>query len=87
MGRQDDGDDAAERAQLAASPKDRAENLMIVDLIRNDLSRIAAPGSVAVEELFKIETYPTLHTMVSTVAAQKREGAGPADIRRPSQGD
>jgi para-aminobenzoate synthetase/4-amino-4-deoxychorismate lyase len=76
------GDDDAERATLAASEKDRAENLMIVDLIRNDLSRIAAPGSVRVEELFKIESYPTLHTMVSTVTAQKRMEAGPADILR-----
>jgi para-aminobenzoate synthetase/4-amino-4-deoxychorismate lyase len=74
------GDDDAERAALAASPKDRAENLMIVDLIRNDLSRIAAPGSVAVSDLFKVETYPTLHTMVSTVTAQKRNDAGVPEI-------
>jgi len=76
------GEDAAERAQLAASAKDRAENLMIVDLIRNDLSRIAKPGTVTVPELFKIETYPTLHTMVSTVTAEKRASAGVADILR-----
>ena len=76
------GDDTAERAALAASPKDRAENLMIVDLIRNDLSRIAEPGSVQVEDLFKIETYPTLHTMVSTVTARKRADVGPAGILR-----
>jgi len=76
------GEDAAERAQLAASAKDRAENLMIVDLIRNDLSRIAEPGSVAVPDLFKIETYPTLHTMVSTVTAKKRAAVGAADILR-----
>src|SRR6185312_6214522 len=76
------GDDATERAQLAASAKDRAENLMIVDAIRNDLSRIAEPGSVAVEDLFKIESYPTLHTMVSTVTAKKRAGVGVADILR-----
>ena len=76
------GDDVAERAQLAASAKDRAENLMIVDLIRNDLSRIATPGSVVVDDLFRIETYPTLHTMVSTVTAQKRDAVGPADILR-----
>jgi len=76
------GDDQAERARLAASAKDRAENLMIVDLIRNDLSRIAEPGSVEVEELFKVETYPTLHAMVSTVTAKKRADAGVADILR-----
>ena len=75
-------DDEAERAKLAASAKDRAENLMIVDLIRNDLSRIAAPGSVAVSDLFKVETYPTLHTMVSTVTARKRQGIGAAEILR-----
>ncbi len=76
------GDDEAARAALAASPKDRAENLMIVDLIRNDLSRIAEPGSVEVSDLFKVETYPTLHTMVSTVTAKKRKDAGVTDILR-----
>jgi para-aminobenzoate synthetase/4-amino-4-deoxychorismate lyase len=76
------GDDAMERAALAASAKDRAENLMIVDLIRNDLSRIAEKGSVEVHDLFKVETYPTLHTMVSTVTARKRQDAGIADILR-----
>jgi para-aminobenzoate synthetase/4-amino-4-deoxychorismate lyase len=74
------GDDVAERAALAASQKDRAENLMIVDLIRNDLSRIG--GDVAVETLFQVETYPTLHTMVSTVTAKTRAGAGAGDILR-----
>jgi para-aminobenzoate synthetase/4-amino-4-deoxychorismate lyase len=76
------GDDEAERARLGASAKDRAENLMIVDLIRNDLSRIAESGSVAVSDLFRIETYPTLHAMVSTVTAQKRRDTGIADILR-----
>ena len=58
---------AAER--LAADPKQRAENLMIVDLLRNDLSRIAVPGSVAVPALFTIECYPTVLQMTSTVTA------------------
>jgi para-aminobenzoate synthetase/4-amino-4-deoxychorismate lyase len=62
--------DEAAREGLHASVKDRAENLMIVDLMRNDLSRIAARGSVEVEKLFAIETYPTLHQMTSTVTAQ-----------------
>jgi para-aminobenzoate synthetase/4-amino-4-deoxychorismate lyase len=74
------GNNVAERAALAASPKNRAENLMIVDLIRNDLSRIGS--GVAVSDLFKVETYPTLHTMVSTVTATKRDGVGAADILR-----
>ena len=72
--------DAAERAALAASDKDRAENLMIVDLIRNDLGRIAQNGSVGVEDLFKVETYPTLHTMVSTVHAKKRADCSIIDL-------
>ena len=55
---------------------------MIVDLIRNDLGRIAETGSVAVKALFEVETYPTLHTMVSTVTARKRADAGMADILR-----
>ena len=73
-------DDEAARAALAASPKNRAENLMIVDLIRNDLSRIGA--QVAVSDLFKVETYPTLHTMVSTVTAKKRDGVGVPELLR-----
>jgi para-aminobenzoate synthetase/4-amino-4-deoxychorismate lyase len=76
------GNDQAERAALAASAKDRAENLMIVDLLRNDLSRIAQMGSVEVSNLFQVETYPTLHAMVSTVTARKRADAGMADILR-----
>ncbi|HJR56722.1 MAG TPA: aminodeoxychorismate synthase component I [Rhizomicrobium sp.] len=76
------GDDAVIRDALAASTKDRAENLMIVDLIRNDLGRVAETGSVAVKSLFAVETYPTLHTLVSTVSARKRGDADVADIVR-----
>ena len=61
---------AALARDLREDPKQRAENLMIVDLLRNDLSRIAAPGSVRVPHLFAIETYPTVHQMTSTVTAR-----------------
>ena len=74
--------DAAERERLAACPKERAENLMIVDLVRNDLSRVAATGSVAVPALFNVETYPTLHQMTSTVTAVLAPGKDIIDIFR-----
>ncbi len=64
--------DAAARTALAADPKQRAENLMIVDLLRNDLSRISAAGTVRVPALFTVETYPSLHTMTSTVTGHLR---------------
>jgi anthranilate/para-aminobenzoate synthase component I len=62
------------RAQrLVEDEKSRAENLMIVDLLRNDLSRLAVVGSVKVTDLFTIQTYPTLHQMTSGIEAQLRE--------------
>jgi para-aminobenzoate synthetase/4-amino-4-deoxychorismate lyase len=72
--------DRAAQQRLAASEKDRAENLMIVDLIRNDLGRLAETGSVDVGKLFAVETYPTLHQLVSTVTAHLRQRVGVADI-------
>jgi len=63
-------DDAAIAQAMRAEPKSQAENLMIVDLLRNDLSRLAQAGSVKVPELFTLETYPTVHQMTSQVTAQ-----------------
>ena len=71
----DDREDAAIIAMLARDPKQRAENLMIVDLMRNDLSRVARAGTVAVPALFEVETYPTVHQLVSTVTAEIEGGA------------
>lgn len=73
-------EDAALAAWLAQSRKNRAENLMIVDLLRNDLSRIACQGSVEVPALFTIEHYPTVLQMTSTVAATLRSGTSLHDV-------
>ncbi|MCH5585156.1 aminodeoxychorismate synthase component I [Shimazuella sp. AN120528] len=68
-GRYQQEDDLRAR-QLLASAKDRAENLMIVDLLRNDMGKIAVPGTVHVPDLFTVEQYPTLWTMTSTINAK-----------------
>ena len=72
--------DVALAADLRDSTKDRAENLMIVDLMRNDLSRVAQAGSVAVDKLFEIESHPTVHHLVSAITATAREGTAAADL-------
>jgi len=74
--------DAALARDLALDPKQRAENLMIVDLLRNDLSRVSVAGSVTVPDLFKVETYPTVHQLVSTVRARILPGLSPVDVLR-----
>jgi para-aminobenzoate synthetase/4-amino-4-deoxychorismate lyase len=68
--------------RLASDPKNRAENVMIVDLIRNDLGRICTFGSVRVEKLFDVERYPTLWQMTSTVTGELRPGIGYEQIFR-----
>jgi len=70
------------RQDLLTSPKDRAENTMIVDLLRNDLGRICEYGSVQVEKLYEIEEHPTLYHLVSTVSGTLRKVIKPSDILR-----
>ena len=79
---QDPAEDEALARALAADPKQRAENLMIVDLIRNDLSRVAQAGSVATPLLFAVEHYPTVHQMVSAVEADLAPGRDAVDLVR-----
>ena len=80
------GTDEAEnkllRAQLLNSEKERAENVMIVDLVRNDLAKHARPGTVRVDELFGIYEFPTVHQMISTVSAELQEDVHPVDVIR-----
>jgi len=74
--------DILNREELLQSAKDRAENLMIVDLMRNDLSRVCVPGSVKVPELFAIQSFANVHHLVSTIEGQLREQVGPVDLLR-----
>ena len=74
------GEDAAHAAELLASPKDRAENLMIVDLLRNDLGRTCRIGSVRVPELFSLESYPNVHHLVSSVTGELADDKDALDL-------
>ncbi|MEQ9188771.1 MAG: anthranilate synthase component I family protein [Cryomorphaceae bacterium] len=72
--------DLEHKMALRNSEKDRRENVMIVDLVRNDLSRYAVPGSVIASDLYTIETYPRVHQMHSTVRAEMRSGVHPLRV-------
>ncbi|AXK46563.1 aminodeoxychorismate synthase component I [Brachybacterium saurashtrense] len=72
--------DRAAREALVGGEKDRAENVMIVDLLRNDLARISEPGSVQVTELLGVEEYPTVLQLVSRLRARTRPGTGLVDV-------
>jgi len=74
--------DRQQAEKLAASPKDRAENLMIVDLMRNDIGRVAEPGSVRVPELFVVEPFPAVHHLVSTITARLPASRTACDLLR-----
>jgi para-aminobenzoate synthetase component 1 len=75
-------EDEARARELRESEKERAENVMIVDLLRNDLSRVCRPHSVQVPELCSVERHPTVHHLVSTVVGELEPGRGPVDLLR-----
>ena len=79
---EDAAEDAALRARLQAHPKERAEHVMLVDLERNDLGRVCAPGSVKVAALMDITSYRHVHHIESTVCGQLREGVSVLDALR-----
>lgn len=82
--REDPGADLASRQSLQHSVKDRSENVMVVDLVRNDLSKVSRKGSVKVEELFGIYDFPQVYQMVSTISGELKPYTTIADIFRAS---
>ena len=70
--------------ELSQAEKDQAENLMIVDLLRNDVGRVAKPGSVKVPKLFEIESFPAVHHLVSTITAELDDNYSPVDLLKVS---
>lgn len=78
----DPAEDARLAESLRLSPKDRAENLMIVDLLRNDLGRVCATGSIRVPALFEIETFARVHHLVSTITGRLAKGRTAIDLLR-----
>lgn len=76
--------DEASKQALQASPKDQAENLMIVDLLRNDIGKVAQIGSVHVPHLFEIESFPAVHHLVSTIRAKLAPEYSPCDLLKAS---
>jgi para-aminobenzoate synthetase component 1 len=74
--------DAAAAAELVCDPKDRAENVMIVDLLRNDLGRVCQPGTLRVPQLVGLESYAQVHHLTSVVEGQLRPGASVVDLLR-----
>ncbi|MBD1577003.1 MULTISPECIES: chorismate-binding protein [Vibrio] len=75
-------EDAQLAQQLQRAQKDQAENLMIVDLLRNDIGRVAKPGSVTVPALFEVESFPAVHHLVSTIRAQLDDNQTPSSLLR-----
>jgi para-aminobenzoate synthetase component 1 len=80
----DPGADQLAAEELQRSEKDRAENLMIVDLLRNDLGRNCVPGSIHVDKLFEVQSFPTVHHLVSTISGELQSGRGAIELLRDS---